>query len=33
MLRFRPGEERVRLMFDDVCASLELLRELKAKLG
>jgi hypothetical protein len=33
MLRSRPGEERVRLMFDDVCASLALLRELKAKLG
>jgi hypothetical protein len=33
MLRSRPGEERVRLMFYDVCASLELLRELKAKLG
>jgi Protein of unknown function (DUF3137) len=33
MLRSRPGEERVRLMFDDVCASLELLSELKAKLG
>lgn len=33
MLRSRPGEERVRLMFDDVCASLVLLRELKAKLG
>lgn len=33
MLRSRPGEERVRLMFDDVCASLDLLRELKAKLG
>jgi hypothetical protein len=33
MLRSRPGEERVKLMFDDVCASLELLRELKAKLG
>lgn len=33
MLRSRPGEERVRLMFDDVCASLELLRELKKKLG
>lgn len=32
MLRSRPGEERVRLMFDDVCASMELLRELKAKL-
>jgi hypothetical protein len=33
MLRARPGEERVKLMFDDVCASLGLLRELKAKLG
>jgi len=33
MLRSRPGEERVRLMFDDVCASLDLLGELKAKLG
>jgi hypothetical protein len=33
MLRSRPGEERVKLMFDDVCASLGLLRELKAKLG
>ena len=33
MLRSRPGEERVKLMFDDVCASLELLGELKAKLG
>ena len=33
MLRSRPGEERVRLMFDDVCASLDLLRELKVKLG
>jgi Protein of unknown function (DUF3137) len=33
MLRARPGEERVKLMFDDVCASLALLRELKAKLG
>ena len=33
MLRSRPGEERVRLMFDDVCASLGLLGELKAKLG
>ena len=33
MLRSRPGEERVRLMFDDVCASLALLRALKAKLG
>jgi hypothetical protein len=33
MLRSRPGEERVKLMFDDVCDSLTLLRELKAKLG
>ncbi|MEA3064792.1 MAG: hypothetical protein QOJ27_1238 [Sphingomonadales bacterium] len=33
MLRSRPGEERVKLMFDDVCASLALLRELRAKLG
>ena len=33
MLRSRPGEERARLMFDEVCASLELLRALKAKLG
>jgi uncharacterized protein DUF3137 len=33
MLRARPGEERVRLMFDDVCGSLERLGELKAKLG
>jgi len=33
MLRSRPGEERVKAMFDDVCASLALLRELKAKLG
>ncbi|HYI40872.1 MAG TPA: DUF3137 domain-containing protein [Allosphingosinicella sp.] len=33
MLRSRPGEERVRLMFDDVCASLGLLREFRAKLG
>lgn len=33
MLRSTPGEQRVRMMFDDVCASLELLRELKAKLG
>lgn len=38
--RFEPGdmtdsligEERVRLMFDDVCESLALLRELKARL-
>ncbi|HEY0130429.1 MAG TPA: DUF3137 domain-containing protein, partial [Allosphingosinicella sp.] len=33
MLRSKPGEERVKLMFDDVCASLDLLRALKAKLG
>lgn len=33
MLRSRPGEERVRLMFDDVCESLGTLRELRAKLG
>jgi hypothetical protein len=33
MLRSSPGKERVRHMFDDVCASLALLRELKAKLG
>jgi len=33
MLRSRPGEERVKLMFDDVCASLAVLKELKAKLG
>lgn len=33
MLRARPGEERVKLMFDDVCASLGLLTEFKSKLG
>ena len=33
MLRSRPGEERVKGMFEDVRASLELLRSLKAKLG
>ena len=33
MFRSRPGEERVRLMFDDVCASLATLRRLKATLG
>jgi hypothetical protein len=33
MLRSRPGQERVRLMFDDVCSSLDLLRALKLKLG
>ena len=33
MFRSRPGEERVRLMFDDVCAALTVLRELKDRLG
>lgn len=33
MFRSKPGEERVRLMFDDVCASLAVLRALKEKLG
>lgn len=33
MLRSKPGEERVKSMFDDVCASLALLKELKARLG
>ncbi len=33
MFRSRPGEERVRLMFDDVRASLDVLRDLKARLG
>jgi hypothetical protein len=33
MFRSRPGEERVRLMFDDVCASLTVLKDLKASLG
>jgi hypothetical protein len=33
MFRARPGEERVRGMLDDVCASLAVLRELKARLG
>lgn len=33
MLRSKPGEQRVRAMFDDVCDSLGLLRELKTKLG
>ena len=33
MLRSRPGEERVRLMFDDVCASLAVLGDLKSRLG
>lgn len=33
MFRSRAGEERVRLMFDDLCASFATLRELKARLG
>lgn len=33
MLRSRPGQERVRMMFDDVCASLTVLKQLKAKFG
>lgn len=33
MFRSRPGEDRVRGMFDDVCASLTVLKDLKAKLG
>jgi hypothetical protein len=33
MLRARPGEARVRLMFDDVRESLALLEELKVRLG
>lgn len=33
MFRSKPGPERVRSMFDDVCASLAVLRELQAKLG
>ncbi|HEX8667082.1 MAG TPA: DUF3137 domain-containing protein [Allosphingosinicella sp.] len=33
MFRSRPGKERVKLMFDDVCASLTLLKTLKARLG
>jgi hypothetical protein len=33
MFRSSAGRDRVRLMFDDVCASLRLLSELKAKLG
>jgi hypothetical protein len=33
MFRSRPGEDRVRSMLDDVCASLAVLRELKARLG
>ena len=33
MFRRKSGEERVRAMFDDVCASMAALRALKAKLG
>jgi hypothetical protein len=33
MLRRRPGEERVKAMFDDVAASLETLKALRAELG
>ncbi len=33
MFRARAGEERVRMMFDDVCASLAVLGSLKAGLG
>lgn len=33
MLRSVPGEERVRVMVNDVCAALAILREVKAKLG
>ncbi|HEX8528053.1 DUF3137 domain-containing protein [Allosphingosinicella sp.] len=33
MFRSRGGEERVRLMFDDVCASLGVLNKLKAGFG
>jgi hypothetical protein len=33
MFRSRGGEERVKLMFDDVCASLQILNELKASLA
>lgn len=33
MFRSRAGEERARLMFDDICASFEVLRDLKARLG
>ena len=33
MFRSRTGEERVRLMFDDLCASFAVLRDLKARLG
>lgn len=33
MLRSRSGEERVRLMFDDVCASLKVIEALRAAIG
>lgn len=33
MFRSRGGEERVRAMFDEVCASMAVLKALKAKLG
>jgi hypothetical protein len=33
MFRSRPGEERVRLMFDDLCASLAVLKGLKERLA
>ncbi len=33
MLRARSGEDRVRLMFDDVCAALGVLKQLRASLG
>ena len=33
MLRSKPGDERVRSMVEDVCATLATLRALKAKLG
>jgi hypothetical protein len=33
MFRSRAGQERVKLMFDDVCASFGLLKDLRAKLG
>jgi len=33
MFRSRSGEERVRTMFDDVCASMAVLRRLKAAIG
>jgi hypothetical protein len=32
MFRSRAGQERVKLMFDDVCASMTLLRQLKSVL-